>query len=181
MSDSELARRIAAGDEVAFTQFHQTWFAPTLALAKAISRRDEAFSLDVVQDVMLTVAKKLPALRDEVAVRTWMTRTVANAVTDRLRTEARRARRERAADELRERHEPEPWLCLVADERRTWLLHCLDALPPIDRELLAARFGAEATVAAAAAALGLSEDAAHGRVRRALARLRRQAKEWWHG
>jgi DNA-directed RNA polymerase specialized sigma24 family protein len=54
-------------------------------------------------------------------------------------------------------------------------------MPAIDRELLAARFGSATTVAAAAAEQGITEDAAHGRLRRALARLRRSAEEWWHG
>ncbi len=180
-TDRELARRIAAGDEAAFAVFYAAWFAPTLALAKAISRRDESFSLDVVQDVMLKVVNKLPALRDDIGVRAWMTRTVANTVTDRLRAEARRSRRERVVDGAREPYADEPWLQLVADERHAWLLANLAALSPTDRELLAARFGASTTVAGAAAAWGRSEDAAHGRVRRALLRLRQQAMEWWHG
>jgi len=177
----ELARRIAAGDEAAFVVFYEAWFAPTLALAKAIGRRDESFSLDVVQDVMLKVVNKLPALRDDIAVRAWVTRTVANAVTDRLRAEARRDRRERVADGAREPHADEPWLQLVANERHAWLLASLADLSPTDRELVTARFGASTTVAAAAAALGLSEDAAHGRLRRTLLRLRQRAREWWHG
>jgi RNA polymerase sigma-70 factor (ECF subfamily) len=180
-TDSELARRIAVGDEAAFTQFYRSWFAPTLALARAISRRDESFSLDVVQDVMLNVVKKLPAVRDDIGVRAWMTRAVANVVTDRLRAEARRERRERTAHGERDQQTQEPWLRLVTDERHRWLVQSLAALPATDRELLAARFGSSSTVAAAATALGLSEDAAHGRLRRALARLRRQAGEWWHG
>lgn len=181
VTDAELARRIAAGDEVAFTAFYHAWFPPTLALAKAISRRDEAFALDVVQDVMMAVVHKLPALRDEPAVRAWMTRTVANAVTDRLRAETARQRRERRVGGERERLGGEPWLQLVAEERGAWLLASLEALPAMDRQLLAARFGTSTTVAAAAATLGLSEDAAHGRLRRALGRLRRHAAEWWHG
>ncbi|MGK0202373.1 MAG: DNA-directed RNA polymerase specialized sigma24 family protein, partial [Planctomycetota bacterium] len=51
-----LTGRIAAGDESAFAEFYEAWFVSTLALSRAISRRDEAWCLDVVQDVMLTVA-----------------------------------------------------------------------------------------------------------------------------
>jgi RNA polymerase sigma-70 factor, ECF subfamily len=178
----DLARRIAGGDEAAFASFYEAWFAPTLALARAISRRDEAFALDVVQDVMLTVVRKLPPLGDDVAVRAWMTRTIANMVTDHLRTESRRRRREQDVVARRDgRTEQEPWLHLVAHERQTWLLGVLDGLPALDRELLAARFGSPTSVAAAAAAHGLGEDAAHGRLRRALTRLRHAAGEWLHG
>lgn len=163
-------------------QFYEAWFAPVLALAKAIGRRDEAFALDVVQDVMMTVAKKLPVLDTDAAVRAWMTRTVANTVTDHLRAEARRRRREHeVARALDAQPDAEPWLGLVDDERRAWLAGVLDTLPALDRELLFARFGAASTVVAAAAARGLGADAGHGRLRRALQRLRRAAGEWLHG
>ena len=64
------------------------------AKARSITRRDEAFCLDVVQDVMMIVVKKMPRLETEAALRAWMARTVSRAVTDRLRSEARRRRRE---------------------------------------------------------------------------------------
>jgi RNA polymerase sigma factor (sigma-70 family) len=180
-NDTELARRIAAGDEAAFAGFYEVWFAPALLLARAIGRRDEAWSLDVVQDVMMAVAKKMPALPSDASVRAWMIRAVANAVTDGLRAEVRRKRREQRVADTAPGLDGEPWLALVADERRAWLDGCLAAMPAIDRELLAARFGSATTVAAAAAEQGITEDAAHGRLRRALARLRRSAEEWWHG
>ncbi|MBL9078291.1 MAG: sigma-70 family RNA polymerase sigma factor [Planctomycetes bacterium] len=177
-----LARRVARGDEAAFVQFYEAWFGPVCKLARVLSRRDEDFALDVVQDVMMTVARKLPMLRDDAAVRAWMARTVANAVTDRLRAEQRRRRREQSAGQARAAHEvPEPWLGIAAAERQAWLAGVLAALPAVDRELLAARFGGAATVAATAAAFGLGADAAHGRLRRALRRVRHAAAEWWHG
>jgi RNA polymerase sigma factor (sigma-70 family) len=89
-----LTGRIAAGDESAFTEFYERWFASTLALCRAIRRRDEAFCLDVVQDVMMIVVKKMPSLETESALRAWMTRTVSRRVTDCLRSEARRRLRE---------------------------------------------------------------------------------------
>ena len=46
----ELVRLVAAGDEAAFTRFYEAWYGPTLALARVISRRDEAFALDVVPE-----------------------------------------------------------------------------------------------------------------------------------
>lgn len=176
-----LTRAIAAGDEAAFATFHDAWFASTLVLARSVSRRDEAFALDVVQDVMLAAARRLPALRDSAALGAWMARTTANAVTDRLRAERRRERRERRWREQADDVAGEPWLDLVAGERRAWLAGQLGALSPVDRAIVAARFGDGPSVAAAAAAFGLGEDAAHGRLRRALAQLRRAAAEWWHG
>ncbi|HEX5052216.1 MAG TPA: sigma-70 family RNA polymerase sigma factor, partial [Planctomycetota bacterium] len=145
------------------------------------SRRDEGFCLDVVQDVMLTVARKMPRLASEAAVGAWMTRTVLHAVTDRVRSEQRRRRREQLADAAAGRAaEHEPWHGLVEHERQQWLGACLDELPAPDRALLLARFGDATTVTAAGALLGLGPDAAHGRLRRVLERLRHRAAEWWH-
>ena len=168
-----LARRIVRGDEAAFVRFHDTFYAPLLRLARALSRRDDAFCCDVVQDVLLAVAQRLPALRDAAAVRAWLSRAVANAVVDHVRAERRRQQREQRAAEVRDHEAHEPWQELSRHEQQQFLLANLAALPPAEQALLAARFG-EAGVAAIAVDLGISEDAAFGRLRRALERRRWQ-------
>ena len=174
-----LAKAIAAGSEAAFAAFYAAWFPATLALARASSRRDEAFCLDVVQDVMLRVAKKLPALVEERAVRAWMSTAVLRAISDRLRAERRRAARERAvAAEAVVDPDAEPWLQLAMGERQQWLSARVRELPAQDQALLWARFHDGDSVAAVGARLGLGDDAAHGRLRRVLERLRRAAAEW---
>lgn len=177
--DHTITGRIAAGDERAYERFYEAWFAPTLALARACSRRDEAWCLDVVQDVMLAVARRMPRLADDAQLRAWMARAVGNAVTDRLRSERRRDRREQATASTRV-GDGEPWQTLAEAERRSWLLANVAQLPDCDRALLTARFGDASSVAAVAAELGMTADAAHGRLRRALDRLRQKAAEWWH-
>ncbi len=181
VDSAALACRIAAGDETAFASFYEIWFPATLALARTASRRDEAFCLDIVQDVMLVVAKKMPRLHDEASVGAWMTRTVFHAVTDRVRSERRRRRREeRAGEQTTCVTEHEPWHLLALEERRQWLGACLQELSVDDRALLLARFGDTTTVTAAGALLGLGPDRAHGRLRRVLERLRQKAAEWLH-
>ena len=182
VDSAALSRAIARGDEAAFATFYTAWFPATLALARAASRRDEAFCLDVVQDVMFTVSRKLPALRDERAVRAWMGTAVARAITDRARGERRRRQREQlVADGRSDTHDGEPWRALLADERAAWLASRVAELSPDDQALLSARFADGASVAAVGAAFGLTADGAHGRVRRAMAKLRDLATEWWHG
>ena len=177
-----LAKAIAAGSEAAFATFYAAWFPAVLALARASSRRDEAFCLDVVQDVMLVVAKKLPALGSERAVRAWMSRSVLHAISDRLRGERRRARREQSvAAETAAQSEAEPWLLMAAGEQLQWLSARLLELPVSDQALLRARFHDGDSVAVTGARFGLGDDAAHGRLRRVLERLRRAAAEWLHG
>ncbi len=65
MPTAALTAAIANGDEVAFGAFYDAWFDAALALTRAVSHRDEAFALDVVQDVMLKVVQKLAPLATE--------------------------------------------------------------------------------------------------------------------
>lgn len=129
----------------------------------------------------MTVVKKMPGLKTEAALRAWMTRTVMHAVTDRTRSEARRRRREEAAAEAIADEVREPWSELCDQERSSWLAASIAELPDVEQALLQARFGASSTVAAQAGLLGISSDAAHGRLRRALGKLRHKAEELWYG
>jgi RNA polymerase sigma factor (sigma-70 family) len=175
-----LCARIAAGDETAFAPFYDAWFDPVFALARTISRRDESFCLDVVQDVMQRVVTSLPALASEDSVAAWMSRTTFTVAVDRLRQEARRQRREeRVAASVAEAHGGETLLELERQEQRAWLSAALARLPAADQALLQARFGDGATLAAAGARFGITVDAAHGRIRRTLHALARAAKEWF--
>ncbi|MCK5942730.1 MAG: sigma-70 family RNA polymerase sigma factor [Planctomycetes bacterium] len=179
--DHSITGRIAAGDERAFARFYEAWFAPTLALARATSRRDEGWCLDVVQDVMLAVARRMPALASDEQLRAWMTRTVVHAVVDRSRAEARRRRREQRVAAATPTEAGEPWHELAHGEREQWLANSVAALSSTDQALLQARFGGASSVTAAAGELGISPDAAHGRLRRTLHKLRQSAAEWLHG
>jgi RNA polymerase sigma-70 factor (ECF subfamily) len=178
--DVATARAIAAGDEAAFARFYTRWFPACLLLARTLSRRDESYCLDIVQDVMLRVARRLPPLRDQAAVRAWMTTAVKHAITDRARADARRRSRERHRGED-EPSSPDLATLAVDGERWQWLGARLAELPAADRALLVARFSNDLSVVAAATAFGLGPDQAHGRLRRTLERLRRLAAEWWHG
>lgn len=175
-----LLPRIAAGDAAAFGGFYDAWFPAALALARTIARRDESFGMDVVQDVMCKVADAPPQAEDDDAVAAWMSRAIWTATIDRLRAEHRRARRETTVASLRpERSDDTPWLSALANERLSWLQAQLAALPAAEAALLQARFGDASTLAATGARFGLSGDAAHGRIRRVLLRLRQAAKEWF--
>ncbi|MGE3175782.1 MAG: RNA polymerase sigma factor [Planctomycetota bacterium] len=174
---------VAAGDSAAFGAFYDAWFDAVYSLARAVSRRDEAWCLDVVQDVMLKVSRSLPVLDTDAAVSAWLSRAVVTTVIDRRRSERRRLRREqhnaaaRAAIEL----PAELPAALAAGERTRWLRAQLAGLPAAERELVEARFLAGGSVTATAAALGMTADAAHGRLRRCLQRLRRAAADWMGG
>lgn len=176
----QLCREIRRGCERAFERFYDLWFARALALARAVTRGDEATGLDVVQDVMLKVVHKLPALENGRAVAAWMAKTISAAAIDRCRSEQRRRCREQVVAEMR----VEATVACMSDElhrgeQMVWLRNQLLALSDGERLLLQQRLDGERSLAEVAAALGLSGDAVHGRTRRLLLRLQRAAREWF--
>lgn len=168
---------ISRGDEAAFGRFYDAWFDRAFRIARSISRRDESFCLDVVQDAMMRVVKSMKPLSTEASVEAWMQRTLLSTTVDRLRSDGRRAARERQA--AHEDSVPAPQLAaLEDDELLEWLHTEIAALPERDQRLLDARFFGGRTLVAAGAAVGLSGNAAHGRLRRIVERLRDKASGW---
>jgi RNA polymerase sigma factor (sigma-70 family) len=150
--------------------FYEAHFDDAYRLARRATGRDEAFCLDVVQDTMLKVINSIPVLETERSLRSWLARTVHSVAIDRLRADARRTARERGRHDA----EPEP-----SDERHAqveWLRASLAELDDDDRAMLAQRYAHDRTLRAIGLDFGISEHAAHGRIRRAVARLADAAK-----
>jgi RNA polymerase sigma factor (sigma-70 family) len=165
-----LVARLAAGDADALAAFYESWFDHAYALARAITRRDESFCLDVVQDSFVRVIRgrhTLARIVDDDHLARWMSHVVHASALDALKIEARRVLRERVAGDAavrRQRHG-------LADEIES-IAHVLDSVSPSDRALLRLRFGSELTLRAAGEALGLTTFSAHARIRRLLRKLR---------
>lgn len=172
-----LTAAVARGDRAALAEFYELWFDRAYLLARSITRRDESFCLDVVQEGMLRIVRSVRPMGSHADLERWMVRVIHTAALDLLRREARRARREKR-----------PMPALLPDgaavaataDQIAWLRDRLRDLPPEDGQLLAARFVADRSLDEAGAAAGMSGDAAHGRIRRALNRLRSWAKEDAH-
>lgn len=178
LSPDALTAAIARGDRDAFAAFYERWFDRVFATARRLVRAGDADCLDVVHDVMLKVAKRMVPLADQRAVDAWMAKTILTTVLDRRRAEKRRLARERVValpedaatgpDDLAE--------ALLRDERIAWLRRELDRLPRGERTALLARFCDDRSFAELGQALGISGDAAHGRIRRSLLRLVQRAQ-----
>ncbi len=171
-----LSRAVARGDREALAEFYSAWFDRCYAAARSITGRDEAFCLDVVQEAMLRVVKSIRPMRSAGELEGWMLRVVGSAAVDCLRRESRRTRRERAVA-AKSHAAAGPEMLLAADEAADWVRAAVDALPADDRALIADRFGRARTLEQAATSAGMSGGAAHGRLRRTLARLGTLAKE----
>jgi len=175
---STLTAAIARGDVEAFGVFYESWFDRVHALARASTRRDESFCLDVAQDVMLRAVRSMRRFDDEAGLGRWLGRIVYSVAIDHLRREARRRRREEAVAAER------PGAVLEEDrgeleERVAWLRARLAELDGETRGLLELRFVLGRSFEEVGAALGISANAAHGRVRRSVARLREAARRFF--
>lgn len=163
-----LSRAIINGDAEAFARFYEEWFDHALRAAQSRSRRDESFCLDVTQEVMLRAARAMPVLRSRADAHRWILTLVRSAMVDALRAESRRLRRElRHAERLAARDAP-----LDAGERIAWLRAQVSLLSDEEQHLLARRFAAGDALDRAGQLSGISAGAAHGRIRRLLARLK---------
>ena len=170
-----LTHAIARGNTRAIGVLYERHFDHAYATARRLTNRDESFCLDVVQDAMLKLAKRVPTLPSEPALLAWLNRVIHRAALDRLRADRRRLAREQA-------HNPKaPNLSSGnpdhLDDRIAWLRAQLRELKPADQALLAARFAQDRSLEAAGAQAGITGDAAHGRIRRALNTLRRHATQ----
>ena len=174
----ELTTAIARGDPDAFTLFYEQWFARAYSQVRSFAQRDESFCLDVVQETMLKVIWRIKPFDREDLLARWMTRILNTTTIDHLRREARRLRHECAAWARRGADPPGDAGRLAATEERiAWLREQLARLSQEERVLLHQRFGLGKTLAAVGHALGLTGNAAHGRIRRILGRLRRSGGE----
>jgi RNA polymerase sigma factor (sigma-70 family) len=174
-SPGRLVARVRAGDADAFEVLYRAWHPRVLALARACSGRDEAFCLDVTQEVMLRLATRVPSLADGRALGAWLARATVRASVDALRRESRRARRERAAAGREGVAEGAVDAGSGVDE--AWLRAQVRGLGATDFDVLHAHLVQRATLREAGLAAGVSEGSATGRVRRVLAKLRAAARE----
>lgn len=162
---------ISRGDRGALAVFYEAWFDPCYAMVRSVTKRDESFCLDVVQETIMRVIRSMKPLGTYAELNAWMMRAVHTTAIDLLRRESRRLRREAARGQT-----GAAAMVNAADERIGLLLVKLAELPATDRSMVGLRFAHGRSLDAVAAATGMTGDAAHGRIRRAIDRLRRLTK-----
>lgn len=167
---------VGRGDVGAFEVLYRGWFERVYGMARGVTRRDEAFCLDVTQEVMLRAAKGLPRLAGEAELGAWMGRAVLSCAVDLMRRETRRARRERVVARSEERGRDRR---ATEEDELAWVRRELRKLSPVEQGLLMQRVGNGCSLREAGLSVGIGEQAAHGRVRRALEKLRGLAREVW--
>jgi RNA polymerase sigma factor (sigma-70 family) len=149
------------------------------ALTTAIASGDtEAFCLDVVQDAMLRIIRRMKPMATERDLSRWLRAVVQSCAYDRLRGESRRRRREAEAAAGRR----EPGTRTATDrgdlrERLQWLEQQLRTCDDASVRLLLMRHRFGWTLQQIGVALGIKPGAVDGRLRRLVGGLRRTARE----
>jgi len=162
---------IASGDTEAFSRFFNEWFEWMGREAGRLSGRDDAFCADIVQDSMMRVIRSLKPLDGADDLRRWLRVVVRSCVYDRLRADARRQARDRAAGRAASR-QPDALL----QGRIRWLERELQSIGDANADLLLMRYRFGWTLQQIGAAVGLKTGAVDGRLRRLLGILRRRER-----
>jgi RNA polymerase sigma-70 factor, ECF subfamily len=169
---AHLTRRLAAGDDEAFREFHARYFDRLYQFLLLVARGQEHEAQEALQETLLRVAKYAREFQTEEAFWCWL-RVVARSAA---RDAGRKRRRylvvlERFAFFWRN-GEGDPGL---HEENRlqAMLAESLAELPPDDRRLIEGKYLEGAAVKELSAATGLTDRAVESR----LLRLRRQLRE----
>jgi RNA polymerase sigma-70 factor, ECF subfamily len=91
--ESELIRRMLAGDERAFQAFFQSLFPRLYRFALPRVNRNEQAAREVVQATLTKAMRKLADYRGEAALFTWLCQICRREIIDRVRAEKRREER----------------------------------------------------------------------------------------
>jgi RNA polymerase sigma factor (sigma-70 family) len=171
-----LTTAIASGDTEAFARFYRARFDAMYTDAVAATGRDEAFCLDVVQDAMMKIIRRMKPMATEDDLRRWLRAVVQSCAYDRLRSESRRRRREAVA--LQQDADTR----LARDhgdlrQRLQWLEQQLRTCDDVSVRMLLMRHRFGWTLQQIGAALGIKPGAVDGRLRRLVGGLRRTAQE----
>jgi RNA polymerase sigma-70 factor, ECF subfamily len=187
-SETVLIERLRDGDSAALEMLMERYASRVYRVARGITRTD-ADAEEVVQDVFLTMARKIDSFEGRAALGTWIYRIAANAAL--LKRRGRRAELEVSLEEhlptfKEDGHREGTRAYVTADwsqtpeaelldgEARAILSRAIDRLPEAYRAVLVLRDVEELTNEEAARILGESVASVKSRLHRARMALREQ-------
>jgi RNA polymerase sigma-70 factor (ECF subfamily) len=176
VDESDLLRRLSAGEQPAFDAIFRAHFAHLVSFAQGLLR-DRSAAEDAAQEVMLELWRR----RGDVAI------------TESLRAYLLRATRNRALNQLRHANvqkRAEPHLVsedfvkptgaseLVATELKSAIIEAIAELPPACREVFELSRGRGLRYAEIASTLGISVKTVESQMGKALKHLRTRLAAW---
>lgn len=171
-SDSHLTEFVRSGSEPAFARLVERHMGLVYATARRVlgAAREDAVA-DIAQTVFCRLAGQARRLPADLVVSVWLHAQTRRAALNVIRSESRRAARERTAAELMRQNTPEG----QAEVNEVLMPHIDSALAELsktDQRALALRFFEQCPFQEIGERLGLSPDAARKRLTRALETLR---------
>jgi RNA polymerase sigma factor (sigma-70 family) len=165
-----LTASISAGDADAVDAFYRQYFDWMYNQTQRMTRRDEAFCLDVVQQAVLQAIRNVRKIDSASRFRGWLQLVVQTAAFDQLRCEARQKNRLAMAGG--------PPLAVESDSLQLdWLREQISRVDPELVNLIELRFERSGRLRQIGEKMGLSARAVDGRLRRAIGRMEPSADE----
>ena len=174
-----LTAAMVAGNARATEAFYRQYFELMYLHACNITRRDESFCLDVVQDAVLRVIRTIRPTSCEAQLAAWLRLVTQTAAYDLLKSESRRRKRETRVA-LAVGSSGSTAEALTDEDRIAWLREEITSLDPQIARMIELRYEKQWTLARIAESLGLSIGTVDGRLRRALGTLRSRAQRSAH-
>jgi RNA polymerase sigma-70 factor (ECF subfamily) len=182
LPDTEIARRVAAGDRDAFELLMRRYNQTLYRTARSILK-DDAEAEDAVQDAYMLAYRAIGAFRGDAKLSTWLIRIVVNEAIARSRKRSRRAEIIQLSGEpeadanggeenMDEATTEQPEHAAVRAQTRRLLETKIDALPEVFRTVFVLRALEELTVDETAASLGIPAATVRTRFFRAKGLLR---------
>ncbi len=178
-----LSRGVERGESDAVAALYQAWFPRVLAIARRHVGSHDDLCLDAVQETFVRAITSMPTLGSSRALEAWMCRAARSASIDLRRRRSRGLERDRRAarDGARDGAHAgavEPGERAALDDESARAAEALASLAQADWAITRARVESDRTLGEIAESNGLAgPHAAHGRIRRALARLRAMLEE----
>lgn len=167
--DTQLLRRYAEDrSESAFGELVSRHIDLVYSAASRLVGGDTHLAQDVAQTVFADLARKARTLSRHEVLTGWLYQATRYAASKAVRTERRRAIREKEAVAMQELSSEANW-----EQLRPVLDEAMGRLGAKDRDAVLLRYFERKELGAVGDALGTSEEAARKRVGRALERLRR--------
>jgi RNA polymerase sigma-70 factor (ECF subfamily) len=181
IADSELARRVATGEEAALRLLMKRHNQTLFRTARAILR-DDAEAEDAVQDAYLKAIRGIDAFRSDSKLSTWLVRITVNEALGRLRRTRRaaeviplaadRGEGMEAHENVMDENTPTPEQEALRAESRRIMEAKIDALPDAFRAVFVLRSVEEMSVEETARCLDIPEATVRTRHFRARSLLR---------
>lgn len=181
LEDKRLAARAANGEQEAFTTLVERHRAYVYAIAYKIAL-DEDDALDITQNVLLRLVRKIGTFNGRSSFRTWLATVTSNEAMSFLRKPSRREHATEAEtleavyDARHANPAPSPRDSASLQQRRRLVDTAMKALPAQQRAILALRLKEDMRPKEIAEELGIPARQVRSQLHRAIAKVRETLK-----